>query len=123
MKGILEEMDEQITKQRDKGRFRLLGKWSTTIDSLFGPIEIARHYYWDRTANRCVFLLDQYAAFDGEKGLTPLLQETAMELAITGPSYRQAARTLETLLGYSVLSHEGIRQQMLGQSSFQKRQS
>lgn len=113
MKGILEEMDQQIAEQRDKRRFRMLDKRRTTIDSLFGPIEISRNYYRDRTANRCIFLLDQYLSFDGEKGVTPLLAETAMELAVTGTSYRQAANTMETLVGYPVLSHEGIRQQML----------
>ncbi|MGM0888645.1 MAG: UPF0236 family transposase-like protein [Bacillota bacterium] len=87
-------MDEQITKQRDKGSFRLLGKWSTT--------------------NRCVFLLDQYAAFDWEKDSPHSFTGNRNGTRITGPSYRHATRTLETLLGYSVLSYEGIRQQMLG---------
>lgn len=115
MKGILEDLDQQIAEARDKGRFRMLDKKrKMTIDSLFGPIKITRRYYRDRVKNEYVYLLDQYLAFDGEKEVTPLLAETAMELAITGPSYRQAADTLETLLGYRVMSHEGIRQQLLG---------
>lgn len=36
-----------------------------------------------------------------------------MELAVTGPSYRHASKTLEKLLGYSVASHEAIRQHLL----------
>ncbi len=37
----------------------------------------------------------------------------AIELAVTGVSYRQAGKALEKLLGYPVISHEGIRQQLL----------
>lgn len=115
MKGILEDLDQQIAEARDKGRFRMLDKKrKTTIDSLFGPIKITRRYYRDRVKNEYVYLLDQYLAFDGEKEVTPLLAETAMKLAVTGTSYRQAANTLETIVGYPVISHEGIRQQLLG---------
>lgn len=115
MRDILETFDQQIAEARDKGRFRMLDKKrKTTIDSLFGPIKITRRYYRDRVKDKPVYLLDQYLAFDGEKEVTPLLAETAIELAVTGSSYRQASDTLETLLGYRVMSHEGIRQQLLG---------
>lgn len=36
-----------------------------------------------------------------------------MELAVEGQSYRSASYTLEKLLGYSVISHESIRQHHL----------
>ena len=36
-----------------------------------------------------------------------------MELAVEGQSYRNASDTLEKLLGYSVISHESIRQHLL----------
>src|SRR5690625_1118608 len=109
MKSILEEIDQQIAEERDKGRFRMIGSRNMTVDSLFGQIEIKRNYYRDREANKYIHLLDQYLAFDGEKGLTPLLEKTAMEMAVTGTSYQHAADTLETLLGHQVVSHEGIR--------------
>lgn len=60
-----------------------------------------------------VYLLDQYLAFDGTKGMSPVVQDMAIELAVTGVSYRQAGKALEKLLGYPVISHEGIRQQLL----------
>lgn len=114
MKSILEEIDQQIAEERDKGRFRMIGSRNMTVESLFGQIEIKRNYYRDREANKYIHLLDHYLAFDGEKGLTPLLEETAMEMAVTSTSYQHAADTLETLLGHQVVSHEGIRQKMLG---------
>ncbi|WP_335870818.1 ISLre2 family transposase [Bacillus sp. 2205SS5-2] len=49
-----------------------------------------------------------------------MIEEAAIELAITGPSYRKATRTLETLIGYRVISHEAIRQHLLNVSSIPK---
>lgn len=57
--------------------------------------------------------MDQHLQFEGTKGLSPLVQEMAMELAVEGQSYRSASHTLEKLLGYSVISHESIRQHLL----------
>src|SRR5699024_11711429 len=59
------------------------------------------------------YLLDQYLAFDGTKGMSPVVQDLAIELAVTGVSYRQASNAMEKLLGYPVISHEGIRKQLL----------
>src|SRR5699024_12575608 len=42
-----------------------------------------------------------------------VVQDLAIELAVTGVSYRQASNAMEKLLGYPVISHEGIRQQLL----------
>ncbi|MFS0647585.1 ISLre2 family transposase [Siminovitchia sp. 179-K 8D1 HS] len=113
MKEILEEIDQQIAEERDKNRFRYHEKREATMDSLFGQIEFSRTYYQDREAGGYVFLLDRYLGFEGETEVSPLVKETAMELAVTGPSYRQAADTLENLLGYRVISHEWIRQRLL----------
>lgn len=110
---ILTDLDQQLAEVRDKSRFQLKDKRPMTMDSLFGSIEIRRNYYYDRQSDKFVFLLDQYLQFDGAKGLSPLVQDMAMELAVEGPSYRHASETLEKLLGYSVISHETIRQHLL----------
>lgn len=113
MKSILEDMDKQIAEERDKKRYRLLAKRKTTLVSLFGEIEVERNYYRDREKDEYVFLLDRYLEFEGTGAFSPLIEEAALELAITGPSYRKAADSLETLLGYRVISHEAIRQHLL----------
>jgi len=110
---LLAELDQHLAEIRDKARFQLKDKRPMTMDSLFGSIEIRRNYYYDRQNGKYVYLLDQYLQFDGAKGLSPLVQEMAMELAVEGPSYRHASNTLEKLLGYSVISHEAIRQHLL----------
>lgn len=113
MTDVLQELDQQIAETRDKRRFQLKDKRTVTMDCMFGSIEITRNYYYDRETNKYVCLLDQYLQFEGTKGLSPLVQEAAIEMAVTGTSYRHAAKMIETLLGYAVMSHETIRQHLL----------
>ena len=57
-------------------------------------------------------LLDQHLDFDGGQMMSPAVQDLAIELAVAGVSYHQVSDALEKLLGYPVISHEGIRQQV-----------
>ncbi|MEJ9151460.1 ISLre2 family transposase [Bacillus smithii] len=120
MKTLLEDMDKQIAEERNKKRYRLLDKRITTIISLFGEIKVKRNYYRDREKGEYVYLLDRSLEFEGTGSFSPLIEEAALELAITGPSYRKAEHTLETLLGYRVISHEAIRQHLLQIESIPK---
>lgn len=113
MKKMLEDIDQQIAEERDKKRYRLHDKRSLSIVSLFGEIELERNYYRDRETGEYVHLLDRYLDYEGAGDFSPLVEEAAIDLAIKGPSYRKAASTLETLLGYRVISHEAIRQHLL----------
>ena len=113
MAKTLKELDEAVASGRDKKRFYLKEKRPLTFTSVFGQVELKRNYYQDRETGKYVYLLDQYLAFDGTKGMSPVVQDVAIELAVTGVSYRQASKAMEKLLGYPVISHEGIRQQLL----------
>lgn len=113
MAETLQKLDEMIAEGRDKKRFYLKDKRTLSFESVYGHVELKRNYYKDRETNEFVYLLDQYMNFDGSKGMSPVVQDMAIELAATGVSYRQAGRSLEKLLGYPVISHEGIRQQLL----------
>lgn len=94
MKTLLEDIDQQISEQRDKKRYRLVNKRNINMISLFGEVEINRNYYHDREKGAYVFLLDRYLEFERAGNFSPLIEEAAIELAITGPSYRMAANTL-----------------------------
>lgn len=113
MAQTLLAFDQVIAEGRDKKRFYLKEKRTLKFESVFGRVDIQRNYYKDRETGKYVYLLDQYLAFDGTKGMSPVVQDVAIELAVTGVSYRQAGKALEKLLGYPVISHEGIRQQLL----------
>lgn len=110
---ILEKWDQEISEQREKKQFELKDMRRATLDTTFGTIEFKRNYYFDRSAKKYVYLLDQALQFDGSKGFSPLIEEWGLELATTGSSYRQAVHTLEQFLGYSVMSHEALRQHLL----------
>jgi len=113
MEKILSEMDTVIAENRDKSRFQLKDKRRLSFDSMFGHVDLQRNYYLDRETGKYVSLLDQHLAFDGGQMMSPVVQDLAIELAVSGVSYRQASDALEKLLGYPVISHEGIRQQVL----------
>src|SRR5699024_5480639 len=87
MAQILQEIDEAITSERDKNRFYLKDKRQLKFESVFGQVELKRNYYQDRKTGKYVYLLDQYLAFDGTKGMSPVVQDLAIELAVTGVSY------------------------------------
>lgn len=109
----LEKWDKEIAEQRDKKRFQLKDKRMATLDTSFGTIDFKRNYYFDRVKEKYIFLLDQTLEFNGSKGFSPLVEEWGLELAATGSSYREAVGTMEKFLGYSVMSHEALRQHLL----------
>ncbi|MFT8312612.1 MAG: UPF0236 family protein, partial [Sporolactobacillus sp.] len=98
MKKLLEDMDQQIADERDKKQYRWVSKRPLQITSLFGELTVERTYYRDRIQNEYVYLLDRYLDFENAGHLSPMVEEAAIELAIQGPSYRKAARALETFL-------------------------
>lgn len=110
---ILEELDQAIASSRDTKRFYLKDKRKISLETMFGTISLRRNYYRDCQKNEYVCLLDRYLAFEGTQGVSPLVENLAMELAVTGSSYRHASSTLEQFLGYHVMSHETIRQRLL----------
>ena len=111
--ALLEEIDQQLAEARDKRRYQLKDKRPTTIQTLFGEVTFRRNYYYDRQTGNYTFLLDAELGFDGAQSISPCLEETAVELAVECSSYRKAARTLESIVGYAVMSHEAIRQLVL----------
>ena len=56
---------------------------------------------------------ERRASYEQRYHECPLMENLAMEMAVTGPSYRHASSTLEQFLGYHVMSHETIRQHLL----------
>src|SRR5690625_3871921 len=102
MAQVLQEIDEAIAAGRDKKRFYLHEKRKLEFESVFGQVKLKRNYYRDRETGKYVCLLDQYLAFDGTKGMSPVVQDLAIELAVTGVS-----RSEERRVGYGGRS-EGV---------------
>src|SRR5699024_10653475 len=83
MANKLQELDEVIASGRDKNRFYLKDKRTLTFESVFGSVTLERNYYQDKKTGKYVYLLDQYLKFDGTKGMSPVVQDLAIELAVT----------------------------------------
>lgn len=113
MVRCLEEMDQWIMENRDTARYRMRDLREVTMSTSFGEITFKRRLYQDRHKGGYVYLLDQALAFEGQSGISPRLEEWAVELATIGPSYEEAARQIEALLGYQAISHETIRQRLM----------
>ncbi|XGA32523.1 UPF0236 family protein [Virgibacillus sp. CBA3643] len=113
LQNLLEDMDVWIMDNRDHKRYKYEEKQSASMDTVFGPITIHRRKYTDREKGVRVALLDQYLQFKGNNSLSPYLAELAVDWAVRGPSYRDARDRLQQLLGYQVMSHEQIRQNVL----------
>ncbi|WP_200967742.1 UPF0236 family transposase-like protein, partial [Insulibacter thermoxylanivorax] len=116
MVRCLEEIDSWIMANRDHTRYRLRDKRQVTMSTSFGEISFSRRLYQDREKGTYVYLLDQALAFDGQTGISPHLEEWAVELATAGPSYHESARQIKELLGYQAISHETIRQRLIARS-------
>src|SRR5699024_9759438 len=99
MAKTLQELDEARVSGREKNRVYLKDKRTLTIESVFGSVTLGKNYYQDKKTGKYIYLLDQYLKFDGTKGMSPVVQPLAIELAVTGVSYRQASAAMEKLLG------------------------
>ncbi len=101
---LLEALDEELVKRRDKG-LRMIGKRTKTIVTKFGSFKIRRRLYRDRKG-RARFLLDDALGLRPRSQATSSLKTTVLGLASKMP-FREAAALLEDTSG-GILSHQMI---------------
>lgn len=107
IKYFLEKYDQKLLKSRDKSIYRNKGKRKNTIKTIMGEVEYKRTMY---LANgKYMYLLDEVLKINVEGKVSENLAETAIELATSSKSYREAEETLKNTTN-AVLSHEAIRQ-------------
>ena len=110
---MLEAIDEGLMRQRDHVGFRLKDVRPIQLETSVGTVRFRRRLYQDRTNGEYVFLLDRTLGFEGQRKISPFLEDVAVELAAQGPSYRKSAACLASWLGYRVMSHETIRRRLI----------
>jgi hypothetical protein len=111
---LLERLDEEICKNRDKKRYESVDRKERSIDTILGmPVTFKRRYYKDRKTGNYTFLLDGALGLPKRLKQSPLARETAVQMAVDGPSYRIVQKSLERIFGGRVISHEGIRQNLI----------
>jgi hypothetical protein len=114
MRVFLEDLDEKIYKNRDKERYESVDRKERSIDTILGmSVTFKRRYYKDRKTGNYRFLLDEVLGLPKRSKQSPLAREIAIGMAVDGPSYRTASKSLERIFGGQVISHEGIRQNLI----------
>lgn len=113
MVEVLEYFDKNILENRDKERYKIKQINQRTIQTLVGEVNYKRRYYRDYEKDCWVHLLDETLGLEAEKSIGPGLLSLAVEWATKGPSYRDARDRIEDLYGFPLISHEGIRQNLL----------
>jgi hypothetical protein len=114
MAEILSKMDESLMATRDTERYQYKEKKEKTWMSLVGPLTIRRRYYRDRETGEWVFLLDESLGIRGRGSISGGLMELSVLWGTRGPSYRDARDRLKEIYGSQVISHEKIRQLVIG---------
>ncbi len=113
MRVFLEDLDEEIYENRDKERYESVDRKERSIDTILGmSVTFKRRYYKDRKTGNYRFLLDEVLGLPKRSKQSPLAREIAIEMAVDA-SYRTASRSLERIFGGQVISHEGIRQNLI----------
>src|SRR5690625_6848366 len=95
MATILTEMDAIIAENRDKKRFVLKDKRRLSFDSMFGHVDLRRNYYLDRETGKYTYLLDQHLAFDGGNMMSTVVQDLAIEYAVSSLFYLYTSHVYE----------------------------
>ncbi|MBR1508444.1 MAG: ISLre2 family transposase [Eubacterium sp.] len=97
--SILEKMDEELMKARDKKRYRHNQILKTTVKTVYGDVEYSRRYYQDKVTGEMVFLLDQELQIENNTGLFSAGVKKMVADACINMSYGTAASMLSDYLG------------------------
>lgn len=85
---ILQELDKFLMENRDKKRYENKDFRECGLESMFGSVRFKRRYYYDKEVGDYTFLLDEVLEFEGNRPISPFLEEVAVSWAVKGPSYR-----------------------------------
>ena len=108
LSGILETMDDDIAKTRDRSQYRHKGKRTNTIKTLMGEVTYDRTLYETKieTGEKVfVYLLDSELKVDTCGKISSNLAARIVE-CVSVSSYRQAAKDVSSMTGQSI-SHGG----------------
>lgn len=107
-KELLEYMDDELAKQRDRSVYRDKGKRDTSIKTVYGEVEYSRRVYQTKTEdgkNAYVFLLDETIGMDKIGLISTNLGEKIAATVVENP-FRVTADIISDTCGQSI-SHSG----------------
>lgn len=105
-KKILENIDAELARTRDKKLLRDKGRRKTTVKTVYGEVEYKRHIYKNTRTGEIVYLLDENLIIKKTGLLSENLTEKIIYVAAE-TSYRQTSRFISEISGQSI-SHTAI---------------
>ena len=113
MAEVLEKLDAELAKKRDKRRYVVQEIKETGLETKLGPVRFRRRVYLDRQTGERVYGLDEALGLEKRARVSPGLKQSAVKEAAEGVSYRGARDSLAHKFGHQVISHETVRQLVL----------
>ncbi|MBP2032186.1 hypothetical protein J2Z42_000851 [Clostridium algifaecis] len=107
VKGLMENLDEELFNSRDKKKYRYKFKTQKTIQTVMGDLTFQRRYYIDKHTREGICLLDNILDLDTIGRTSLNLVERIIDNAVDN-SYRESARKIENTTVTKV-SHQTIK--------------
>lgn len=109
LQELLEELDKELAKSRDKRELRHKGSKSTTIKTLMGEVAVDRVVYKRVRKDggvEHIYLLDEVLGFETIGTISPNLVEKIVEHS-TEMAYREVADAVKEFTNQTI-SHQGV---------------
>lgn len=103
---LLEKIDAELARNRDKKQLRDKGRRKTTVKTIYGEVEYKRHMYKNIQTGNTVYLADEDLLIKKTGLLSENLTEKIICIAAE-TSYRQASRFISEISGQNI-SHAAI---------------
>ncbi len=100
-----ERIDEQLMRERDRKRLKVVHFKERTLVTPFGELRIKRRYYRDVETGKGRFLLDEALGLKPRSRLSPLLVALAIRIAVELPYHRTASLLADITLRTVEISH------------------
>lgn len=101
---MLEQIDENLMKNRDKKRYKSKQIRQTTIKTVYGEVEYSRRMYLDKQTNEYVYLLDDSMQMERIGQISTNLAKKITE-AVSEMPFRKAAKVISHTTGQVISSH------------------
>lgn len=110
IQNLLENIDDELMKQRDVNKLRNKGKRKNCLKTIMGEVEYERRVYALQKSKKYEYkyLLDEKVNMFGLGKISNNLVEKILDTVVQTTSYRKSEKELEEISGIR-LSHESIR--------------
>ena len=111
MEGFLKDLDENLRKERQRGRLENLGKVFKHLLTRLGDVNYTRTRYADKATGEVRYLADEVMGLIRDQRIS-LSRQKLEAHAVSEATYRQGKENIKRITGSS-RSHEAMRQSVI----------